>query len=912
MATLQVSPEDRDLMIRTIIGEAGGQDLDGMAGVANVIANRLSSGKYGKTGADVVLAPNQFEPWTNRGAELLGYDPKSPEYQNAGAVLDGVLGGKVIDNTGGATHFYAPALQSQLGRATPGWATGQGKLIAGQLYYAPQGPVSRASSAPASQAISAVTQPKKATTWADVQADAAAGDKAITAATAAGNGALPDGSKAGKQTFDALKAFGVDDSDSVPVAAQPRPVAAKSAATATAPPAPPVRSFDALKAFGVDVGEDAAPAPAPVVTSGKDTGAASAFNEGVINGIPVLGPALTAGEDYIGSHIGSMISGKPVAQVLAEGQARRAATEAAHPVANVGGNLTGATMALGPIAGTDAGAAALGLRGGMGARTVLGTLTGGAIGTADAAARGEDAVAGGAFGALGGGLGPWAGRGIGYLGNLLTDTAQKAVPTGIPGVSRSAANIANQLIDWSGGHGAVAARADQLGSLATLADVDPSLTAIAGGLASKPGEAQGIIRNALTQRASGSGDRIAGTLSDVVGPDPGSVQSLDRNYAQTRSLADAASYPVIHATAPPVDAHGVLATIDQQMQHATGPQRSVLERFQRELDRAANVTPAVIDPASGQELAPEVRTWDSRTLHNLRQDLDNLIRYGDQSTGVQPGTLSRTQGAVGAMRSALDDTLKTQVPGMREADARSALNATNQNAVTEGYNSVMGANIPHPEDFASARADNNPATNAAMNAGMASRIYRAFGTGTQRDAVTLNKLLAGGEEGFSAQNLANAFSVPGPDGPGNRASALLDTLAREQAFNNTTNSVINNSETARRTAANKLLDETQPGGTSVLGATTAGMIAQPVKSLIFDPIVRAIMENPTAPRNVELARILIAQGGERGQFLERLQRLAGRNALVDRIGRPAADALNAAANRLLFSGGLVAAQTQGQ
>lgn len=893
---LQVDPQDRDLMIRTIIGEAGGQDPEGMAGVANVIANRLSSGKYGKTGADVVLAPNQFEPWTNRGAELLGYDPKSPEYQNAGAVLDGVLAGKVQDNTGGATHFFAPTLQKQLGRSTPAWAApGQGKLIAGQLYYAPQGPASRATSAPASQAISAVTQPK---------------------------------TKAG---YDALKAFGVDDSGDTPAAAAP--IAPTPAPAATAAPS---GSFDALKAFGVDEGGPSGgvspqEAGKPIFTdpqtgytvSKNDQGYTSltnpktgqivqqfapgdyearasqggSFAAGALSGIPIAGPAVLSGVERAAAAKRALSTDTPYSQALASVQGDVARDAAVYPKTAIAGNVTGGALALAPIAATGAGATALGLRGGMGMRTLLGGTSGAALGAADSAVRGDNPLAGAAFGAVGGGVGPWAGHAIGGAVNRLTDAVQGIIPTGIPGVSRSAANLANQVIDWSGGHQEVIDRTNALGPLSMAADADPSLTAIAGGLASKPGEAQGIIRSALTARAADAGDRIGNTLTNVVGPDRSNV-ALDNAYKAQRSAINA-GYNAVHAAAPPVDASHVVSVIDSELQTATGAQRDILQRFRNELVAA----PAQIDPATGNVISPEKYVDNSEILHNLRKDLDSNIP--DKTLGVPLASISKKRGAVGAMRSAIDDALKTQVPGMANLDAQSALAARNIDAVQEGYNSVLGANVPHPTDFEAALNANAPETNLALNAGMASRMHRAFGTGTQRDAVTLNKLLAGGEDGYSAQNIGAAFGKTG-------ASNLLDTLGREQTFNNTTNSVINNSETARRTAANKLLDDTQPGGKSVLNVTTAGMVAQPIKSMLVDPIIRTIMENPTEPRNVELARILISQGGQRGQFLQQLQRLAGRNALVDRIGRPAAAALNASANRLLIGGGLAAGQSQGQ
>ena len=134
-----ISPQDRDLAIRTILGEEG--TPEGQAGVAAVILNRLRGG-YGQSLSDVVLAPGQFEPWSARTDELLGYSPSDPKYREAGRLLDALAAGKMPDPTGGATHFYAPRAQAALGREAPAW--GRGKPLAtlgGTSFYAPQGAV---------------------------------------------------------------------------------------------------------------------------------------------------------------------------------------------------------------------------------------------------------------------------------------------------------------------------------------------------------------------------------------------------------------------------------------------------------------------------------------------------------------------------------------------------------------------------------------------------------------------------------------------------------------------------------------------------------------------------------------------------------------------------------------------------
>lgn len=138
-----LSARDRDLMIRTILGEAANQGPQGQAAVANVILNRVTAGKYGKTAADVVLAPNQFEPWSTRSKELQGYKPESAAYQNVGDIVDMVASGDVPDQTSGATHFLQKeTVMQRRGGSLPGWASKPIATIGAHTFYAPEGRMS--------------------------------------------------------------------------------------------------------------------------------------------------------------------------------------------------------------------------------------------------------------------------------------------------------------------------------------------------------------------------------------------------------------------------------------------------------------------------------------------------------------------------------------------------------------------------------------------------------------------------------------------------------------------------------------------------------------------------------------------------------------------------------------------------
>lgn len=127
---------NEDAMVRTVAGEAGSEPLTGQRAVASVIMNRANGA--GVSPRDIVFAPNQFEPWNGGAARqrLEAMDPSSPTYQDIlNNVVRPVMAGSVSDPTGGATHFYAPAAQAQLGRQAPSWATGTPTVIGGHNFY---------------------------------------------------------------------------------------------------------------------------------------------------------------------------------------------------------------------------------------------------------------------------------------------------------------------------------------------------------------------------------------------------------------------------------------------------------------------------------------------------------------------------------------------------------------------------------------------------------------------------------------------------------------------------------------------------------------------------------------------------------------------------------------------------------
>lgn len=94
---------DHDLLMRTIIGEARTQSMQGQIAVGATILNRLRSGIFGDSVRAVVTRPRQFEPWGRRCRMLMRLNPRSPGWIEAMMAANRALADD--DPTGGATHF---------------------------------------------------------------------------------------------------------------------------------------------------------------------------------------------------------------------------------------------------------------------------------------------------------------------------------------------------------------------------------------------------------------------------------------------------------------------------------------------------------------------------------------------------------------------------------------------------------------------------------------------------------------------------------------------------------------------------------------------------------------------------------------------------------------------------------------
>lgn len=114
----------------------------------------------------------------------------------------------------------------------------------------------------------------------------------------------------------------------------------------------------------------------------------------------------------------------------------------------------------------------------------------------------------------------------------------------------------------------------------------------------------------------------------------------------------------------------------------------------------------------------------------------------------------------------------------------------------------------------------------------------------------------------------------------NRLQAAVD---RERAFSDTETKVVHGAKSAPSLLSAARLKESQPGALDLKSSTLTGIGLQTGKRMFVDPIVKALTTSSNAPRDLEIARALIAQGSSRDEILSALARVEAQRGRVAEV-----------------------------
>jgi hypothetical protein len=486
----------------------------------------------------------------------------------------------------------------------------------------------------------------------------------------------------------------------------------------------------------------------------------------------------------------------------------------------------------------------------------------------------RDATFGAGTGAVLGGALPVVGAGVGAAYNGITNALRP-----VPGISRGA--VPHLLEAYKADTpAAIQAQLDRLGPDAMLADTGPAMLGKAQGASLNSDEGRSVLQGALTQRNEGTNQRIMGDVNRALGPaEP--PQTVTNAIREHRSAIDNVAYPAALDNAPDVKTAPLLQQITDMIPRSVGMEKKALTNL-RDMMMKTEQRP-VLDAAGypqfdslGRPKFQDIKVSqnDAGVLHKVKQELDNVIQYDAPGLGVPPGALTRQQGTLKLMRGQLNNALETQVPGYRQANAASAALAKRADAVEAGTQYLgSGKTTPFPEQFA---AEFNPLSQGekiAFAKGSRGNIERILGT-KANDLQALRGELQG-EGGFNTAKLAAVHGQQAADD-------LIGSVERNLKFRDTYGKVVENSQTAQRSAAAKAMkpepsSETpffNPNSTLYGNLTTGGKMAS---RAAFNALLK---KDPTGSFG-EVAKVLSARGPQRDAY---------HNALVDALNRRATNA----------------------
>ncbi len=130
-----MTPQEKDLLVRTIWGEAANEPPEGQAAIAHVVLNRVKAGQWGKDISSVVRAPMQFQAWDFFPDKLRKLSPGNPQYKAIADIVDKVVNGEIPDDTGGAPYYLNKATTLKMRGNLPKFAQGPEVTFGNHTFY---------------------------------------------------------------------------------------------------------------------------------------------------------------------------------------------------------------------------------------------------------------------------------------------------------------------------------------------------------------------------------------------------------------------------------------------------------------------------------------------------------------------------------------------------------------------------------------------------------------------------------------------------------------------------------------------------------------------------------------------------------------------------------------------------------
>jgi hypothetical protein len=389
-----------------------------------------------------------------------------------------------------------------------------------------------------------------------------------------------------------------------------------------------------------------------------------------------------------------------------------------------------------------------------------------------------------------------------------------------------------------------------MGDEAMLVDAGPAMLGLGQGAGTGTGSGRTALVNALKARDANTVPRINRDLDAAIGPAPRPSQIEAEIAGNVESVRPMYQGPFNQSR--PADTTTIAAELEEMGQTLRGPAQDAVRRVRRYLD----VPESNVDPNSG------LRPLDNRpeSLFQVRQAIDGMLE-GETNTKVI-GPLSQ-------VRNMVDQELARAVPGIKQVDARFAELMRQREGLQRGgtvfdtgktatrpadlAEELRGAALPQGEQVGPSAAP------ARVRQGARAEIDRLVGTNAN-DLNALERKL-GTPQDWNSQKFAEIFG----EGPHN---SVMQTLMNNRRFRQTYQDIVQNSQTAQRTAAAKAMEGSEGG--NVKGDTT--MTGLGLRAL--NAVARAIAGASSSSTKNEIGEILAKQGPEVQRMARELLRTA--------------------------------------
>jgi hypothetical protein len=370
-----------------------------------------------------------------------------------------------------------------------------------------------------------------------------------------------------------------------------------------------------------------------------------------------------------------------------------------------------------------------------------------------------------------------------------------------------------------------------MGPEAMLVDAGPAMRGLGQGAGTGTGEGRSALANALKVRDDRTGERLARSLDENLGPSPVPSQVEAGLAGARQELAPA--YQQVFQGARPVDT-SILA---ERLNGIAMSERGPAHRAARQVREMLN------DPVATREL-----DRNPQALLNTRQAIDGII-----ANEVDPNTIRVLTQA----RQAVDTELSNAVPGIKAVDAQFAELSRQSSGLQRGSQVLdSGKTAIRPVELVDElRQGALPqgemigpsAAPTRLRQGTRAELDRLVGTNVN-DLNTLERKI-GTPQDWNSQKLGTIFG----EGPRDR---VTEALMNNRKFRQSYQDIVQGSQTAQRTASANAMDGAA-GGNVPHDSTMTGL---GLKALNL--VSKAISGASTARTKDEIGKVLASQGPE--------------------------------------------------